>query len=181
MIGGLGGFVLPIAFGALNDLTGIWTSCFMLLFVLVSVALLWMHMAIRQMERGVVGEALRKLPELPEMQEIHRPEHIGALSGAVAAGLASRGQGVLGEDRPCHRPAQPVDFDPGAAAVVRGVAGVVGRRRQAAVGRFHLQHGSTVLARGLARHLGRGAAYLLLVHGADLRRPLVDHGRDLGR
>jgi NNP family nitrate/nitrite transporter-like MFS transporter len=83
MIGGLGGFVLPIAFGALNDLTGIWTSCFMLLFVLVSVALLWMHLAIRQMEHGVVGEALRKLPELPEMQEIHRPEHIGALSGAV--------------------------------------------------------------------------------------------------
>ena len=35
MIGGLGGFVLPIAFGALIDLTGIWTSCFMLLFVLV--------------------------------------------------------------------------------------------------------------------------------------------------
>jgi len=83
MIGGLGGFVLPIAFGALNDLTGVWTSCFMLLFVLVSGALLWMHMTIRQMERGVVGEALRKLPELPEMQEIHRPEHVGALSGAV--------------------------------------------------------------------------------------------------
>ena len=32
MIGGLGGFVLPIAFGALNDLTGLWSSCFMLLF-----------------------------------------------------------------------------------------------------------------------------------------------------
>jgi len=83
MIGGLGGFVLPIAFGALNDLTGVWTSCFMLLFALVSGALLWMHMAIRQMERGVVGEALEKLPELPEMQEIHKPEHIGALSGKV--------------------------------------------------------------------------------------------------
>jgi MFS transporter, NNP family, nitrate/nitrite transporter len=83
MIGGLGGFVLPIAFGALNDLTGVWTSCFMLLFALVSGALLWMHLAIRQMERGVVGEALSKLPELPEMQEIHRPEHVGALSGAV--------------------------------------------------------------------------------------------------
>ncbi|MCQ3942940.1 MAG: MFS transporter, partial [Alphaproteobacteria bacterium] len=26
MIGGLGGFILPIAFGVLNDLTGIWTS-----------------------------------------------------------------------------------------------------------------------------------------------------------
>ncbi len=32
MIGGLGGFVLPIAFGVLNDLTGLWSSCFMLLF-----------------------------------------------------------------------------------------------------------------------------------------------------
>jgi NNP family nitrate/nitrite transporter-like MFS transporter len=83
MIGGLGGFALPIAFGLLNDLTGVWTSCFMLLFLLVSGALLWMHMAIRQMERGVVGEALERLPELPEMQELHKPEHIGALSGKV--------------------------------------------------------------------------------------------------
>src|SRR5690242_8873485 len=83
MIGGLGGFVLPIAFGALNDLTGIWTSCFMLLFVLVTGALIWMHLAIRQMERGVVGAALAKLPEFPEMQEIHKPEHVGALSGKI--------------------------------------------------------------------------------------------------
>jgi NNP family nitrate/nitrite transporter-like MFS transporter len=83
MIGGLGGFVLPIAFGALNDLTGLWTSCFMLLFVLVTGALIWMHASIRQMERGVVGEALKALPELPEMQEIHEPKHVGALSGAV--------------------------------------------------------------------------------------------------
>src|SRR5262249_9179718 len=83
MIGGLGGFVLPIAFRALNDLTGIWTSCFMLLFLLVAGGLLWMHVAIRQMERGAVGEALEKLPELPEMQDVHRPEHVGALSGAV--------------------------------------------------------------------------------------------------
>ena len=83
MIGGLGGFALPIAFGALNDLTGVWTSCFMLLFLLVSGALLWMHVAIRQMERGVAGEALARLPQLPEMAEIHRPEHVGALAGAV--------------------------------------------------------------------------------------------------
>src|SRR5262252_851323 len=72
MIGGLGGFVLPIAFGALLDLTGLWTSCFMLLFALVTTALVWMHVSIRQMERGVVGDALKKLPELPEMEEIHR-------------------------------------------------------------------------------------------------------------
>src|SRR4029078_9194643 len=83
MMGGLGGFVLPIAFGALNDLTGLWTSCFMLLFALVSVALVWMHVSIRQMERGVVGPALAKLPQLPAFQEIHKPAHVGALSGAV--------------------------------------------------------------------------------------------------
>jgi NNP family nitrate/nitrite transporter-like MFS transporter len=52
MIGGLGGFVLPIAFGALNDLTGLWSSCFMLLFVIVSGSFAWMHYAIRRMERG---------------------------------------------------------------------------------------------------------------------------------
>ncbi|MCY4541668.1 MAG: NarK/NasA family nitrate transporter [Rhodobacteraceae bacterium] len=51
MIGGLGGFCLPIAFGVLNDLTGVWTSCFMLLFALVLVSLIWMHVAIRLMER----------------------------------------------------------------------------------------------------------------------------------
>ncbi|MGH6865358.1 MAG: MFS transporter [Methyloceanibacter sp.] len=52
MIGGLGGFFLPIAFGALNDLTGIWSSCFMLLFLLATASLVWMHLAIRRMERG---------------------------------------------------------------------------------------------------------------------------------
>ena len=67
MIGGLGGFALPIAFGAMADLTGVWTSCFMLLFALVSSAMLWMHLAIRRMERRKVPQ-LRGLPELPEME-----------------------------------------------------------------------------------------------------------------
>ncbi len=74
MIGGLGGFVLPIAFGALLDLTGIYTSCFALLFVLVAIALTWMHLSIRAMERAAHGEVLDQLPQLPEMQEIHHPE-----------------------------------------------------------------------------------------------------------
>ncbi|MFO1015119.1 MAG: nitrate/nitrite transporter [Caulobacteraceae bacterium] len=70
MIGGLGGFVLPIAFGFLNDVTHIWTSCFMLLFALVACALAWMHFAIRRMERARTPE-LRDLPELPEMAGLH--------------------------------------------------------------------------------------------------------------
>ncbi len=53
MIGGLGGFVLPIAFGLLNDWTGLWTSCFMLLFLVVAGNLLWMHAVILRMERAV--------------------------------------------------------------------------------------------------------------------------------
>ena len=51
MIGGLGGFILPILFGVMNDLTGIWTSCFMLLFLHCRrCSLAWMHFAIRRME-----------------------------------------------------------------------------------------------------------------------------------
>ncbi len=80
LVGGLGGFVLPIAFGVMNDLTGVWTSCFMLLFLIAAGSLAWMHLAIRAMERQAVGEALDRLPELPEMQEIHRAEHVGKLS-----------------------------------------------------------------------------------------------------
>ena len=43
LIGGLGGFVLPIVFGALVDLTGIRSSAFMLLFGVVWVSLMWMY------------------------------------------------------------------------------------------------------------------------------------------
>jgi NNP family nitrate/nitrite transporter-like MFS transporter len=83
MIGGLGGFVLPVAFGAMNDLTGVWTSCFMLLFGLVAVALLWMHFSIVRMEREALPEKMRELPQLPEMEVIHMPEHVGALGPVV--------------------------------------------------------------------------------------------------
>jgi len=86
LIGGLGGFALPIAFGALNDLTGIWQSCFWLLFALVGTALVWMHVAIRQMERTAqaAGVAISALPELPEMQPIHGPAQKGALAATGA-------------------------------------------------------------------------------------------------
>ncbi|WP_298746356.1 MFS transporter [uncultured Brevundimonas sp.] len=75
MVGGLGGFVLPIVFGVMNDLTGVWTSCFALLFLIVTVSLLWMHFAVRQMEAKAVraGQELTALPELPEMEPIHEP------------------------------------------------------------------------------------------------------------
>jgi NNP family nitrate/nitrite transporter-like MFS transporter len=70
LIGGLGGFFMPIAFGIMNDLIGVWTSCFMLLTLLVAVNLTWMHFAILRSEK-------RKHPtmhgpkDLPELQDLH--------------------------------------------------------------------------------------------------------------
>ncbi|HEY0326469.1 MAG TPA: nitrate/nitrite transporter, partial [Allosphingosinicella sp.] len=74
MIGGLGGFVLPLTFGALLDVTGVWTSTFVLLFVLVGIALTWMHVAIRHMERSAERKGTSaQVPELPEMQGLGEP------------------------------------------------------------------------------------------------------------
>jgi len=66
LMGGLGGFVLPIAFGALNDSLGVWTSCFMLLFGLAGVSLVWMHLAIRQLEK-LKNPSLADDTDLPEL------------------------------------------------------------------------------------------------------------------
>lgn len=44
LVGGLGGFLLPIMFGALVDLTGIRSSSFMLLFGIIFVSLSWMYL-----------------------------------------------------------------------------------------------------------------------------------------
>ncbi len=70
MIGGLGGFVLPISFGILLDATGIWTVPFMLMFAIVAVSTIWMHVAIRRMERRrhpALGEELflSDVPDAP--------------------------------------------------------------------------------------------------------------------
>jgi len=66
MIGGLGGFVLPIAFGVMNDWVGIWTSCFMLMFFVAATNLLWMHFSILYMNRQRFPE-IRKDKDLPEL------------------------------------------------------------------------------------------------------------------
>lgn len=55
MMGGLGGFVLPIAFGLLKDMTGLWSSCFMLLFAIIALSLVWMHLSVRQLERRALS------------------------------------------------------------------------------------------------------------------------------
>jgi NNP family nitrate/nitrite transporter-like MFS transporter len=43
LAGGMGGFILPVMFGALMDLTGIRSSAFMLMYGVVWVSLIWMY------------------------------------------------------------------------------------------------------------------------------------------
>ncbi|MGP3789479.1 MFS transporter [Pseudomonas sp. B392_1p] len=43
LAGGIGGFILPIMFGALVDLTGVRTSAFMLLYGVVWISLIWIY------------------------------------------------------------------------------------------------------------------------------------------
>jgi NNP family nitrate/nitrite transporter-like MFS transporter len=59
--------LLPLTFGMLLDITGLWSSCFMLLFVLVAVALSWMHFSILQSHRQVAPEITKTSRYLPEL------------------------------------------------------------------------------------------------------------------
>jgi len=51
VIGGLGGFSLPIMFGILSDTFNVRSSAFMLMFVLVAICMLWMNYAIVQLKK----------------------------------------------------------------------------------------------------------------------------------
>jgi NNP family nitrate/nitrite transporter-like MFS transporter len=51
VIGGLGGFSLPILFGLASDLLNIRSSCFMLLFVVVAACMLMMNVSIRNLRK----------------------------------------------------------------------------------------------------------------------------------
>ncbi len=65
VIGGLGGFVCPILFGYLLEGTGLWTSCWMLMFVVSAACLWWLHSVVtRIVSRGA--------PHLAETFE-HKP------------------------------------------------------------------------------------------------------------
>lgn len=90
MIGGLGGFFLPIAFGVLLDLTGVWTAPFMLLFVIVAISTVWMHVAIRRMERarhpGLAEETfLSDVPQEPHPAPEPRPSRTSPSATQPAA------------------------------------------------------------------------------------------------
>jgi len=51
VLGGLGGFTLPILFGMLSDATNVRSTCFMLLFSLVAACMIWMNYSIIQLKK----------------------------------------------------------------------------------------------------------------------------------
>ena len=77
LIGGLGGFFMPIAFGAMNDIIGVWTACFMLMAVIVAINLIWMHVAILRSEKRNNPDA-HGPKDLPELQDLHKTMKEGA-------------------------------------------------------------------------------------------------------
>ena len=51
VLGGLGGFALPIVFGYLLKWTGLWTTCWLLLAVLSFICLYWMHRVVMKISK----------------------------------------------------------------------------------------------------------------------------------
>lgn len=63
VLGGLGGFVCPIIFGYLLETTGLWTSCWMFMFMVSAICLVWMHLVVSRMRAATPEyEAVRQLP-----------------------------------------------------------------------------------------------------------------------
>ena len=61
VLGGLGGFMCPIFFGYLLTGTGLWTSCWMLMFILSIICLWWMHTVVSKMINQYQLELSKKI------------------------------------------------------------------------------------------------------------------------
>ncbi|MFV2007833.1 MAG: MFS transporter, partial [Longimicrobiales bacterium] len=53
VLGGLGGFVLPIVFGSLLDSLGLWTTTWMFLFLVTIACLIWLSLVVRRISQHI--------------------------------------------------------------------------------------------------------------------------------
>lgn len=76
----------PVLTGAMNDFVGVWTSCFMLLFLVVAASLLWMHFAILRMQKRQVPQFAgpQYFPEADVLGQL-LPERLSQANGHVRA------------------------------------------------------------------------------------------------
>lgn len=61
VLGGLGGFFCPIIFGYLLEGTGLWTSCWMFMFIISIICLVWMHRVIQKMMHEKHPNVMRQI------------------------------------------------------------------------------------------------------------------------
>jgi NNP family nitrate/nitrite transporter-like MFS transporter len=73
LIGGLGGFVLPIMFGVVADAVGVRSSCFMLMFLLVVVTMIWTWVAENNEREAILDKHAAARAELEQAELI---EHL---------------------------------------------------------------------------------------------------------
>ena len=73
LIGGMGGFVLPIMFGVVADAVGVRSSCFMLMFLLVVVTMIWTWVAENNEREAILGRHADARAELEQAELI---EHV---------------------------------------------------------------------------------------------------------
>ena len=115
LAGGMGGFVLPIMFGALVDLTGVRSSAFMLMYGVVWVSLIWMYWTeVRRTEvMGLRCARRRPSPRPPAAAlngtvhgdtTIMRTDPSGAQPRPHPDDLDPRRQGLLGRSRARRSP-----------------------------------------------------------------------------
>ncbi|CDI03362.1 putative nitrate/nitrite transporter (narK) [Candidatus Competibacter denitrificans Run_A_D11] len=79
LIGGLGGFVMPIMFGVAADAVGVRSSCFMLMFLLVVVTMLWTWVAEKNEREEILerhADARAELAGANLVDRIYRRRHL---------------------------------------------------------------------------------------------------------
>lgn len=69
VLGGLGGFFCPILFGYLVRATGVWTTCWLFLAVITIISLVWMHLVILKMTRGMTPRGILDEPRDEPMSQ----------------------------------------------------------------------------------------------------------------
>ena len=132
LAGGLGGFVLPILFGALVDLTGVRSSAFMLMYGVVWVSLIWMYFTeVRRTE--VMGTARRcpsPDPACPSEEEHDRRNDRSLRHGRVLTIWTPEDKAFWEREGKPIATLQPVDLRSCAVPGLRGleVWSVVARR-----------------------------------------------------
>ena len=79
LIGGLGGFVMPIMFGVAADAVGVRSSCFMLMFLLVVVTMLWTWVAEKNEREEILerhAEVRAELASANLIERVYRRRHL---------------------------------------------------------------------------------------------------------